>query len=76
MVNILLLFFCFSLAITEDGNVYSCGWGADGQTGLGHYNNCEIFTKVGGDIQNEKIVKISSRSDFTLAINGECILIF
>lgn len=78
---------CFSLALTEDGNVYSCGWGADGQTGLGHYNNCTKFTKVRGEIENEKIVKISSRSDFVLALNGkpifhanikiyECIFLF
>lgn len=27
-----------SLFLTDKGEVYSCGWGADGQTGLGHYN--------------------------------------
>lgn len=63
--------FCLSLAITEDGGVYSCGWGADGQTGLGHYNNCTRFTRIKGDIENEKIVDISSRSDFVLAVNGK-----
>lgn len=60
----------FSLAITEDGAVYSCGWGADGQTGLEHYNNCSEFTRLKGDIENERIVNISSRSDFVLAVNG------
>lgn len=67
---LLIDFLFFSLAITEDGSVYSCGWGADGQTGLGHYNNCPAFTKIKGEIENEKIVKISSRSDFVLAVNG------
>ncbi|XP_030762553.1 RCC1-like G exchanging factor-like protein isoform X2 [Sitophilus oryzae] len=58
-----------SLFLTEDGSVYSCGWGADGQTGLGHYNNTEELAKVRGDIENEKIVKLASRSDFVMAIN-------
>ncbi|XP_060534195.1 RCC1-like G exchanging factor-like protein [Cylas formicarius] len=58
-----------SLAITEDGSVYSCGWGADGQTGLGHFQNTSEFTKVDGDISKEKIVKISCKSDFVLALN-------
>ncbi|CAH1103130.1 unnamed protein product [Psylliodes chrysocephalus] len=60
-----------SLILTEDGSVYSCGWGADGQTGLEHFNNCSEFTKVNGDIQNEKIIKLSSRSDFVLALNDK-----
>ncbi|XP_072376444.1 RCC1-like G exchanging factor-like protein [Diabrotica undecimpunctata] len=60
-----------SLLLTEDGCVYSCGWGADGQTGLGHFENCSEFTKVNGDIQSEKIVKLSSKSDFVLALNNK-----
>ena len=28
-----------SVLVTETGRLYSCGWGADGQTGLSHYNN-------------------------------------
>lgn len=64
-------YLCFSLILTDDGSVYSCGWGADGQTGLEHFNNCSEFTKVNGDIQNEKIIKLSSRSDFVLALNGK-----
>lgn len=51
--------------------MYSCGWGADGQTGLGHYKSQEFPAKVEGDIKNEKIVKISSRSDCVLALNGK-----
>ncbi|CAG9855374.1 unnamed protein product [Phyllotreta striolata] len=60
-----------SLAVTEDGGVYSCGWGADGQTGLEHYKNCSEFTKVNGDISSEKIVKVSSKSDFVMALNDK-----
>ncbi|CAH0562032.1 unnamed protein product [Brassicogethes aeneus] len=60
-----------SLLLTEDGAVYSCGWGADGQTGQGHYNNLEVFTQVGGDIANEKIIELSCRADFVLARNDK-----
>lgn len=62
--------FYFRLFLTENGKVYSCGWGADGQTGLGHYN-CESLPKrVLGDLENEKIVKLSSKSDCVLAVSG------
>lgn len=60
----------FSLAVTEDGCVYSCGWGADGQTGLEHCGSVSKFTRVRGDIDGERIAKLSSRSDFVLALNG------
>lgn len=56
--------------MTSDGCVYSCGWGADGQTGLGHFQSVDRFTKVEGDILGENIKKFSSRSDFVLAVNG------
>ncbi|KAF5278982.1 hypothetical protein FQA39_LY05660 [Lamprigera yunnana] len=58
-----------TVVLTEDGAVYSCGWGADGQTGLGHYNSESHFTKLQGDISSEKIVKISTNADFVLALN-------
>ncbi|KAF7279900.1 hypothetical protein GWI33_006605 [Rhynchophorus ferrugineus] len=58
-----------SLFITADGSVYSCGWGADGQTGLGHFKNSDCLSKINGDIENEKIVKISCRSDFVMALS-------
>nr|XP_023018998.1 RCC1-like G exchanging factor-like protein [Leptinotarsa decemlineata] len=60
-----------SMALAEDGSVYSCGWGADGQTGLGHFNNHSEFSRVTGDIESEKIVKLSCRSDFVLALNDK-----
>lgn len=60
-----------SLFLTNEGKVFSCGWGADGQTGLGHFNSACEFGEVEGDIKNEKIVKIASKYDCVLALNGE-----
>lgn len=58
-----------TMFITEAGSVYSCGWGADGQTGLGHYNNQHRPECIEGDIKHEKIVKVSSVGDCVLALN-------
>lgn len=63
-----------SLFITESGRLYSCGWGADGQTGLGHYNSTYIPSLVQGDISTEKIIKVSSEVDCVLALNGDLFL--
>lgn len=60
-----------SFFLSESGCVYSCGWGADGQTGRGHYNNEPTVGQVVGDLEGEKIVKVSCRADCALAINGE-----
>lgn len=62
---------CFSLFVTELGKVYACGWGADGQTGLGSYENQALPASVKGDITTEKIVKVASTGDCVLALNGE-----
>lgn len=64
-----------SLFITKNGTVYSCGWGADGQTGLGHYNNEYRPTIVEGDIKGEKIIKVVSSADCVLALNGKLFFI-
>lgn len=58
------------LLLTNKGEVYACGWGADGQTGVGHYKNTDRITKCVGDIVGEKIIKISCCGDCVLAING------
>ncbi|KAL1490785.1 hypothetical protein ABEB36_013422 [Hypothenemus hampei] len=60
-----------SMLLAEDGSVYSSGWGADGQTGLGHFRNTEEFSRVRGDISDEKIVQLACRSDFILALNDK-----
>lgn len=65
------IIYLFSLFITITGKVYSCGWGADGQTGLGHYNNESHPTVVEGDIKGERVVKVVSSADCVLALNGK-----
>ncbi|CRL05544.1 CLUMA_CG017959, isoform A [Clunio marinus] len=60
-----------SLFISESGKVYSCGWGADGQTGLSHYKNNFQPTRIEGEIKNEQIVKVSSIGDCVLALNNK-----
>jgi alpha-tubulin suppressor-like RCC1 family protein len=57
--------------LTENGEVFSCGWSADGQTGLGSYNNQDLPKLVEGDIKNENIVKLSSTGDAVLAMNDK-----
>lgn len=61
-----------SLILTGNGKVFSCGWGADGQTGLGHFNSTDRWGQVLGDIENEKIVKLATKFDCVLALNGKC----
>ncbi|KAI5712851.1 hypothetical protein M8J75_011739 [Diaphorina citri] len=60
-----------TLFLTESGKVYSCGWGADGQTGLGHLNNQETPCLVRGEIEGERIVKLSSAVDCVLAVSDK-----
>ncbi|KAG8452004.1 hypothetical protein GDO86_003979 [Hymenochirus boettgeri] len=60
-----------SLFRTERGEVFSCGWGADGQTGLGHYNKCSIPTKVAGDLAGVNIVQVATYGDCSLAVSDD-----
>lgn len=60
-----------SLFLMENGTVFSCGWGADGQTGLGHYKSVDVPTLVGGDISTENMVKVAGTVDCVLALNGK-----
>ena len=59
-----------TLVLTTDGEVYSCGLGADGQTGLGHYESVGQLTRVRGDIEAVRIAQLSCRSDCVLAVSG------
>lgn len=58
-----------SMFVTSQGELYSCGWGADGQTGLGHYDCQWKPTKVRGDLEGQKITKVSSFADTVLALD-------
>lgn len=60
-----------TIFLSQTGTVYTCGWGADGQTGLGHYNNQYQPELVQGDIKGEKIVRVSSVGDCVLALNDK-----
>lgn len=60
-----------SILLTDSGRVYACGWGADGQTGLGHYNSVAEPTLVRGDVAGEKIIKVAGTADCVLALNGK-----
>lgn len=59
-----------SLFLTETGKLFSCGWSADGQTGLGHYASVSEPSQVCGDISLERIVKVAGFVDCVLALNG------
>lgn len=60
-----------TIFLTESGKLYACGWSADGQTGLGHYENHHVPTLIEGDIKNENITKVSSAGDCVLAVNDK-----
>ena len=61
----------FSIFRTGNGLLYSCGWGADGQTGLEHYDNQSTPTQIRGDISSENITKVSCAADCVLALNDK-----
>ncbi|XP_068124641.1 RCC1-like G exchanging factor-like protein isoform X3 [Hyperolius riggenbachi] len=60
-----------SLFRTERGEVYACGWGADGQTGLGHYNICSAPSKLAGDLAGVNVVQVATYGDCCLAVSEE-----
>lgn len=55
--------------LSSAGRLLSFGWGADGQTGLGHYRNQESPDFVVGDVKGERVVKVSAAADCVLALN-------
>ncbi|XP_060066382.1 RCC1-like G exchanging factor-like protein [Ylistrum balloti] len=60
-----------TLFLTNTGEVYSCGLGADGQTGLGHHNCEHRPTLVQGDLQGVKVKDIGGSVDCVLAVSEE-----
>ena len=60
-----------SMFLSQNGKVYSCGWSADGQTGLNHYDNQETPELIKGEIEHEKIVKVACAADCVLALNDQ-----
>ncbi|XP_001604296.2 RCC1-like G exchanging factor-like protein isoform X1 [Nasonia vitripennis] len=60
-----------SMLVTENGEVYSFGWGADGQTGLAHYHNEYRPSLVKGDLSGENIIKVACTADCALALSDK-----
>lgn len=59
-----------SMLLTETGKVYTFGWGADGQTGLAHYQNEHRPSLVKGDLAGQRIIKVTGAADCVLALSG------
>lgn len=60
-----------SLFLSNTGELYSCGWGADGQTGLGDFENHWNPKRLEGDLKGCNIVKVASTADTVLALDCE-----
>ena len=65
-----------TLFLDKSGQVFACGWGADGQLGNGVFDSNSTPSKVLGDIQGERIVSLSSACDTILAVNGKILFEF
>uniref|UniRef100_A0A673J8N9 Williams-Beuren syndrome chromosomal region 16 protein-like n=1 Tax=Sinocyclocheilus rhinocerous TaxID=307959 RepID=A0A673J8N9_9TELE len=53
------------------GSVYACGWGADGQTGLGYHNKASCPVPVGGDLAGVKVQQVATYGDCSLAVSTD-----
>ncbi|XP_041361472.1 RCC1-like G exchanging factor-like protein [Gigantopelta aegis] len=60
-----------SLFISTTGELYSCGLGSDGQTGLQSYEIVSSPTRVKGDIDGEHIVSAAGKGDCVLAVSDK-----
>ena len=59
-----------SLFVSDQGRVFSCGWSADGQTGLQHYDNQHLPALIEGDVKGEVVKKVACAADCVLALNN------
>uniref|UniRef100_A0A3B3ZX42 RCC1-like domain-containing protein n=1 Tax=Periophthalmus magnuspinnatus TaxID=409849 RepID=A0A3B3ZX42_9GOBI len=60
-----------SLFLTDQGKVYSCGWGADGQTGLGHHQTSPCPMELGGELTGVQVQQVSTYADCSLALSQD-----
>uniref|UniRef100_A0A8C1JYB0 RCC1 like n=1 Tax=Cyprinus carpio TaxID=7962 RepID=A0A8C1JYB0_CYPCA len=60
-----------SLFLTDRGSVFACGWGADGQTGLGHHNKASCPVPIGGDLAGVKVQQVATYGDCSLAVSRD-----
>uniref|UniRef100_W5LW55 RCC1 like n=1 Tax=Lepisosteus oculatus TaxID=7918 RepID=W5LW55_LEPOC len=60
-----------SLFLTEDGQVHACGWGADGQTGLGHHAVSPQPARVCGELEGVRVRQVTSYGDCSLAVSQD-----
>ena len=60
-----------SLCLTECGKVFSWGWNADGQLGIGHTMSRHVPSLAKGDIADENITDISCFADTCLALSDK-----
>ncbi|KAJ7370052.1 Williams-Beuren syndrome chromosome region 16 protein [Desmophyllum pertusum] len=60
-----------TLLLSYDGKVVSCGWGVDGQTGLGHYKDEATFKLIEGELKDVRIKQVATSADCCLALSDE-----
>ncbi|KAA3677620.1 uncharacterized protein DEA37_0003638 [Paragonimus westermani] len=58
-----------SLLLSTDGHVFSAGLGSDGQTGLGHLDLVDQFSRVRGSLQGVQVDSLASAGDTVLAVS-------
>ncbi|XP_064390358.1 RCC1-like G exchanging factor-like protein isoform X3 [Halichondria panicea] len=58
-----------TLLLTVSGEVLACGWSADGQTGVGHYDN--VYEPTSLDVSNVLSMHTCADSSFAITKSGE-----